>query len=475
MQKNILNSMKKYWLNSLCKAGVALVVALSVVGCTKTEDTLGNDNFIPNGGDYKLYQEVIESGFNIKTLRVDSISSDNFQYPYLGTQLTKREGKIDYSFVTQCYPRSTANLFHPDEPFGYQPQIDSAFFNIEVAQGIGETDRRYTVEVYELTKNLPYSNDSTYYSNFDVENYIGKEPLLTINTKVGEEIRAKLPIEYVKQLMSYKKDVYMSVSLFHETLKGYYIKASSSQSGDLFSGIYMDYSGIDIHYHNKNIKPDTAWFGIYFNPKTDQNMWGQTFPLNKSFNIIKRDYNYKDPVFGVQYEAGVVSTKTYVSGMAGLMTELEIPESIIDDLKAKVASKGGSKILVSNATLVIPIGDTSLDGYDGALSSLGAYKQYQPIIDISASYANDVPFILEDYSGLYNTLSSFGGALSRATGEYRMNISSTIQGLVNDMIKTNKIQIAPSRGTKQSTNVSVLENSTAKPIRLELTYSVVAK
>lgn len=491
MLKNIQNSMRKYWSNSLGKAGTFLFATLSVIGCTKTDDTTGNGSFIPDGGDYKMYQDVISSGFKIKTVRVDSIVSDNLSRLSLGSQVTAREGQINYSIVTQTAPYSTTMMKDRDNnaPFGNSPQIDSAFFSLGVESYFGETDRRYTVSVYELTKTLPFPIDSAYYSNFNIDGYIGSEPLFTIETKLGQQIYTKIPIEYAKKIMSLTRDDYQNFITFREKFKGYYIKTSLTQNGDMISRVLPEKSGIDIFYRNKNEKPDTSIFSLDFRLYETDYWSKQKFYINESFNIISRDYNMKDPALGVKFENDVEADITYVSGMSGLMTRLEIPQSVIDGIKDMVKAKGGSKIMVMNATLVIPNGDVTFSGLNGALNALGGYLRYQPSRNVaiattdyySLDYMKDAANALYDYSSAYGTIGIFGGKLNRATGEYRMVISSTIQGLVNDKSTNRVIEIAPSAETftsaqspeKESVSVSVLENSSKRPIKLELTYSVV--
>lgn len=485
MQKNILNSMRKYWLNNLRTAGATLLIALMATGCTKTDDTTGNNGFIPDGGDYKMYQNVISEGFEISTVRVDSISSDNFTVKttsstapvlYLGSQVTKREGQINYSIITQGAPEYAHLLKDGSEPFGKNPQIDSAYFSLYIYGAMGETDRRYTVSVYELKKALPYPMDSVYYSNFDATGYYDENaPIFSIDTKLGEHIYQKIPLEYAKKFMALSGEQYKSTEKFHEFFKGYFIKTTLTQNGNMLNIISPEQSGLDIFYHNKSEKPDTSALSISFRRLTDADMWtGQQYYVNESFNMISRDYSLKDPVFGVNFENKVVSDITYVSGMAGLITKLEIKESVIEQIKELVKSKGGKRILVTNATLVIECGDVTIDGLNSAITSLGGYKQYQPINNVSSTlYSRDIFYMLDDYSGLYKTLTSFDGILNRGTKEYRLNISSTIQALINGKNSDRIIEIAPGYSEKESTNVAVLENSASKPIKLELTYSVV--
>lgn len=470
--------MKKYWVDNICKVGVALLCALSFIGCTKTDDTTGNDSFIPGGEDYRVYQDVISSGFTIKTIKIDSVAMDGYATPLLGSEITKREGQINYSIATQFYPLSTDMMTDNNAPFGINHKVDSAYFVLNYVPSKEVTEgQRFTVYVYEMIKGFP-SMDSTYFSNFPIEQYIGDEPMLTIDAKVGEPIYKKIPNEYAEKIMSLRGEEYKSISEFHERFKGFYIKTSLTQGNNVISYIVLANSGIDIRYHNKNKKPDTTVFAVNFAGTGYDPYYGIPYTVNKSVNIISRNYDFKDPIFGVDFENNKVSDISYVSGMAGLMTELEIPQTIIDEIKAKVASKGGKKIMVLNATLVIPSGDTSLEGLSGSIPMLGVYKQYQPIFAVNEKIPHDYPYILEDYSAIFGTLikdqlNRLGGELNRATGEYRMNISSTIQGLINGVTETNKIQIAPGYKYKESVNVSVLSNKSTSPIKLELTYSVV--
>lgn len=468
--KNIHNSMTKYWLNKLLSGVAAFMAAIAITGsitsCTNTDDTLGNDSFIPDGGDYKMYIDTLKGRFITSTIICDSIASDNLNSTYLGSQVTTKEGQINYSFVNQVWHYGVLDTDNNEYPFGYMPKVDSAFISLGVEYAMGPSDEKFKVYVYELKRALPNPIDSTYYSNFNVEEYIEKEPLFTIDAELGKQISMKLPNEYAQKFLALKGEEYATYNAFRSHFHGFYFKTSKVSSGNLVNKILPGSSGITIHYRNN--KPDTSTFYVDFT-KTYTDIYGQTYYVNEGFNIINRDYSYKDSNFGVKLDS---KTITYASGMAGLLTKLEIPENVVEELKNLVKSKGGSKIIVANATMTLPVGETDINSLNQSLQSIGIYRGYQHFTSIY-SRENTLDDYYINYSSKYSSVDIFGGALNRSTNNYRINVSSLIQGLVNGTADIREIEIATSYTDREEIGVASFENSDQRPIKLELTYSVV--
>lgn len=450
----------------------AIAITGTLTSCTDTDDTMGNDSFIPGGGDYKMYVETLEGRrFNTKTIFCDSIASDNLNETYLGSQVTTKEGQINYSFVNQVWHLGVLDANSNDHPFGLSPKVDSAYISLGVKAAMGPANEKYKVYVYELTKALPFPLDSVYYSNFKIDEYIGKDPLFTIDAELGKQIFCKIPNEYAEKFMSLKGEDYKSYDAFRAHFNGYYFKTSKTSSGNLLNKIDPGSSGFTIYYHtqyNQKEKQDTT-FMVDFTKTIIDPYYQQTYYINESFNIIKRDYSYKDSNFGVNTDSQAI---TYASGMAGLLTKLEIPDDVIEELKEKVRSKGGSKIIVANATMILPVGETDINSLDQSLKSIGIYRGYQHFTSIYSRENTLDDYYIDPYTK-YSSVDIFGGALNRLKNNFRINVSSLIQGLVNGTTNTKEIEIATSYTDREYIGVASFENSDQRPIRLELTYSVV--
>ena len=489
MLKNIQNFMGKYWLNNLRKGAGAFVAGVTMsivaVGCMDTDDTMGSDSFIHDG--YSMYIGNIDGGFKTETRLCDSIASDNLNEAYLGSSISHREGQINYSLVSEVSFDGVPYVDNYSEPFGKSPKIDSAFVILSLSgledNELGQVGEKYTVYVYELEKALPYGVDSTYYSNFEIDNFIKKEPVFSIDVEFGDHIIYKMPddkLEYAKKFMSLTNGEYTSYEKFREVFKGYYFTTSKASSGSNLGLIDLDFSGFQMYYHNYNTEPDTSKFHVDI-AKIISDDWGNIYQKNRSFNILKRDESFKDPIKGLNIELSNKEGEHYVSGTAGYITTLEVTEEIVDQIKDMVAAKGGSKIFVSNATMSISGGSF---GVEGGIFGFGAYKTFQPSKYITLNYDRESPpssvilsdYIkntIQDYSTYYGTNGSFGGYYNMTTDKYRINVTSLIQGLVNGTLENRVIELAPHFTDIESIGVASFKNNESNPITLKLTYSVI--
>lgn len=478
------NFMRKYWKNSF-KLSVLALIALSMGfgSCTKTDDRVGNESFIPDASTFTTYRMTDMVGdFEIETIYIDSVSSSNLSYGYIGSKITAREGLIEFAYVGQTYPSGDMDT-DTDYPFGEVVNVDSAFFSLSVVSYSGDAGRDYVVSVYELKQPLPYGVDSVYFSNFDIEPYIDSEPIFTIDAVLGEQIYTEIPTDYAEKLLSYTSEDYEEIDSFHNKFYGYYITTSYNQNDDIVNMFDQSASGFTVFYHNENEDADTTYMDFIMGKEYSTTetyyyyyTYTTTYDINVGFNTIKRDYSLKDPIFGIDFEEGVTSDKSYASGYAGVLTRLTIPQDIIDQLKEEVAAKGGTKIAVTSATMVVPCGDTTVTGMAASLASLGMYQSYQPTYNVSTYDEDtyeyyDANYVSPDYS-LVNGTTSYSVTLNRSEGTYTFNIPTTIQGLVNGTLDNNVIEIAPSYDAKESSGVSVFENSADRPITMNITYIV---
>lgn len=488
--------MIKYWLNNICTIKVASILVISAFGlstsCTDVNDTTGNGNFLP--GNYEIFIDTVHTGFLTKTVKCDSLVTDNLPFAYLGSAVSTRDGQINYSLISQMSPVRVLDDNSEDFPFGKNPIIDSAFIAITLLGSDayeGEKGEIFTLNVYELKKPLPYDVDSSYYSNF-INNeykraeYISETPVFSSDIELGNNPSFKLPInDYVKKLLSLKGSEYKDLDKFRDKFPGLYFETTKVSSGKMLMRVFVneEVAGaivaptLVIYYHNDDVKEETFFTTLARNVYDE---YGNVHSFNRSFTVIDRDFELRDPNFGIdlggEYSNGD-NNITYFTGAQGVITSLEIKKEVIENIKELVKSKGGSKIIVANATMSLPVGQTDINSLNQAINGIGFYNNYQAIKDQRAllfgdkNYA-DVTNFIQDYSSYYNSVGIFGGNLNRSTSEYKVNVTNLIQGLVNNVTDDETIEIAPALGNSLIQGVGSIENSPKRGIKLYLTYSV---
>ncbi|MEG2282379.1 MAG: DUF4270 family protein, partial [Rikenellaceae bacterium] len=89
--------MIKYFKNS---KSLIFLLSISMLSCTTVDDNLGSE-LVPPNDKMKIVTDVVDNGFEIRSVKVDSLLSDISESYYLGSSVFPYMGRLDASFVAQ--------------------------------------------------------------------------------------------------------------------------------------------------------------------------------------------------------------------------------------------------------------------------------------------------------------------------------------------------------------------------------------
>lgn len=350
--------------------------------CVDVDNTFGEE-YIPDGQRAKVARD---STFVIRTYNVtspDSLPADGFYLNIFGSAKDEQTGAsvnagVLFQMLAASFPESKQ-----DSLYGIAPVIDSAFLRLSLADRTGKIEKEQQFDVYELTENIWI--DSTYYYNFDAEAISKPDPVFSF-THSGEEDFIEYRIEN-EEFLSKLLDTtgYWLDSLFKDRFKGFYLKPRNAHDDAALYQLYLDGSSIDVHYHNKNPKPDTASVSYYF--VLTQTFFNYTIRVNQCVNVVDWDYSGVYPEIYLD-DPETPASKTFVQSYGGILTKLEFTDGSIEDIKSKVKEAGYSRIAVNNAKLEVLYPARTPEMLDQLHTRLGMftdYKKQTPITDFNYS------------------------------------------------------------------------------------------
>lgn len=446
---------------------MALLLAVAgTFSCSKTDSLLGED-FIPSGQrlNFKTFvTDTLGYEFTLYTKKVDSIPSDEFKNNMLGSLVHPAYGRVDCGFVNMI----GRTMFPTDSLFGRPPfHIDSTYLVLSPVTVTGELHDLRRIKMYELDKSLPYPLDSTYYSNFRIEECIPQEPVTTFDYQIGKTSKVKMPNELGLRFISQPEEVYQSDTSFWKTFKGFYFESDKALTGGSITTIDPSSSFFAVYYRNSNPVPDTLAYYLNMTHFMTDPYYGYTYVINKAFLKISRDYGYITPGQGIDMsKVGTEEpqTESYTTSLAGLVTRLGIPKNLITDLQEEIKQKGGRVITVAKATLRMPISDDAIFSMNEALPRLGLYHEYS-IFSFVSSYNPNIA-----------NQTQFNGTFNRTNRCYEMDLSSYIEALVNGKMpledKNLMIEVGPAFSYGNAFGYSTFANTPENPVSITLTYSV---
>ncbi|MEG1649709.1 MAG: DUF4270 family protein [Rikenellaceae bacterium] len=440
---------------------ISLFCASIIASCTTVDNELGNE-LIPES-DKMVFSTTTFENFNTYTTSVDSVTSSNWGYTILGSIVTPWWGQTNYSCISTYLPYSG---FNKDSIWGDEPTIDSARFVITPYGYSGDSTLTQTITVYKLNKMLPNFRDTSFYSNFPYKEFTDPTPFTTLHIRNTKSFKSDIPMEFAKSLLDTTGGIFKNDSLFIGKYFGFMMKSNSYFSGGVTRDINLEKTGIEIYYHNKN-KPIADTTVAFFA------MTNSSATYNVGFTMIDHDYNLADPVIGLNKALINDTLKsqdiTYILSQGGLTTRIGLKKEYFDDLKKKAKDLGFENIAISNATLILPLQNTTPVLMDTSIISLGAYINYQKTM-LTSDYFALVQSQNNQQQG--QTPPPFGGQLNRALQQYSMNITSHVQSILSGKQENYNIEIAPAIKSVVS-NRGVTINS--KGIKLELSYVMVHK
>lgn len=370
-----------------------VVVAATIAGCTKVDDTLGA-NLVPENqqmkaGHVKLEFDRLNPRKYVETrlFLTDSILASNLTYGYLGSQLNDTLGLRTAGFLSQM-----ANYYFKVDSgyFGYKPIFDSAQLQLSIASYGSDTLTEQTFAVYEIISNAyltekPISagktqRDTAFYAGFDPldpnDNYpegvtdpVQKvydpaKKLFTFTlggnhgpatsavtlkaTAEGRAFANRLMLQEGEHKGDYSLYSLDSLEFWLKAFKGLYIcpdpdtPLTEYGKGAIYSTT-LEETGLTIYARNRvkddpSLIKDTVGMTYYFyEPHSD---YGKV-----SVNVIDHYYEKYNPATAeaVRIVKGEAEEKSenrpenplvYVEGMGGVITELTFAQPFFDDLEA---------------------------------------------------------------------------------------------------------------------------------------------
>lgn len=446
-----------------------LLAGLLLLGsCTKRDDTFGNDMVPPA----QQMNSTIDSTVVVRTYiaACDSLETSVSDYyePLIGSYIDPLTGRIDMQAFVNFSPYG----FRHSHYFGENPVIDSMRYAISFTGAVGDITRSVTVDVYEV-QGYRFSQDSAYFSNFDMTPYIDpSKPLFSFERKGPGTVYGRLPDEFARRLLDNtqsQENIYYNDTAFHRKFPGLYFKlrdeTPAGQEGVMLK-MDMSQSTMFLFYHNTG--PDGA-------DTLDQQMlfYGDYTYDYICFTTIQHDYTFADPGRGgVRQETiGDMNQATeyvYVQGLAGLMGKLEIDKSCLQRLQERAEALGYSHIALHRAELKVRLVDAGYEQYARSFTSLGIYHdmigyefldEYNPILDAITT---------NNYS------QTLGGELNRSLGIYTFDITSYVQQLLTGREERYATELLPAYLLRNDTGRSWIYGSDSPyPPQLVLTYTMI--
>lgn len=465
-------------------ASLVILVAIAVMtltGCTTTADyTLGQE-FAPINQQMTMRNRVYRDGmiceansdqtpckvFESRLYRTDSIKSASLDMMFLGVQNSPTFGKRSMGLATQFVHMA---LLDDSTGFGYRPIYDSMMLLLLIDTVMGDTMRPIKYNIYQLSQPLVEqgAEDTVFYASYDPRemghlsaeakpifsfqfpDYANGVYTNTMSVRLKEEAGAK---EFINKLLcmdvldenglaNSNVEYYKTDSAFVSAFKGLWIEpdqASVEGEGSVFSSEIGE-SGLRVYGRTRNAGADADIIKdtinvpyIFYTEYTDDG--------NVSAQSVKYDFSGSELA---QYPMNEDDKNreelaiTYVDGCAGVITELYMTDEFLLSLRnINSGDKDYVSAAINQASLRFYIEDADYDylamdpvamgeQMDRSIRRLGLYTDYKslsPVIDYM--YKEEA-----NGSTIY-----YNGYLNRSLAAYEMNISSFMQGLINEVLK----------------------------------------
>lgn len=458
--------------------------ALFLAGCTRVDDHLG-EGLQPDDQQMKIGVKVFSLApdparplFETRLYRTDSIKASNLGEGYFGSMTDETFGRRTAGFLSQY----RAVAMSKEGGFGYLPIFDSVELRIGITEFSGDTLKPLKYNVYEIASN-DYLNpsaepvgagsvaDTLFYPSFDPKPYINPRPVFTFTFPDGKTtgpatkyVRLDPTSEgmgLIKRLMLlegiYKDDmtIYERPDLWVDYFRGLYIEPAEENDGEgnLFAADLSE-SGLLLYTRNRNrtdptLIQDSIMTSYAFYRKNDT--YG-----NVSINTVRHDYTgskISPSDIDEKNDNRPLTPNVYVEGLAGVVTELTVTDALFEAIEAlysNATDESGTpyrSIAINNAQLAIYLDGSDYDWekidvgtitplLDDSFQRLGLYSDYKKLLGISDYYYT--------YEKLYSSQGfelPYGGYLNRSQGCYIMDITSHLQEIWNQYLKSKGVDM----------------------------------
>lgn len=390
------------YLLSIRKVVLLSVLFLYTVGCKKKENPIGAEL-----EDQQLSVNTIDTlTIRTYTKREDSIASRNISISSLGSYNDPVFGITSASIYSQIRLSSDNVNFAPNGTPA-DIVIDSVVFSLEYQDYYGSLEAQ-TFEVYEITDDLVDDTAVKYYTsttfNHSGVNIVDPASATQVpdpNNKVfiggdslNPQLRLKLDNSFGQKIINESGSTNLANNTnFLTFIKGLYITTNNSfapSQGSILSFNLLDEDSKITIYYRDTVNVDTNAFDLLIN--------------SNCIRVNHADHDYTGTTVDMQLSDSTLgSSETYIQGLAGVKTYLELPTIKNID----------STIVINKALLTIPV------NYNGEI--------YTP---------NDKLLILREEEGglaFLPDVSLTGGEIiyNEADKVYEFNITNYVNTLLN--------------------------------------------
>jgi hypothetical protein len=483
-------------------------------GCTEVDDRLGS-GLIPKNQRMEIEVTSPENGVQTFLYRLPGIPSSRTGYGYFGSTVDADGvfGSQTSSLLVQFLPVSLP--YSEEEGYGIDPIVDSAVLVMTLSQTRGDTTAVQRFDVWDVVPGSQpaLSRDSTYYTDFPIEQYKG-EKLFEFTHTGKRSVSARLfPTaagkEYLNRIVSIKGDdwdTYTVDSLFLERFQGLYITPAEGSPADAtLYGFDLAESGFELYVRNHDTLDVSAIYDtlttLFMFRDTDAAATTTTNAVewpNVSVNMTTMDYTgsvlgaleVQTNGFTDTLPTSTPLSRLYVQSMNGVGTYLRFTDPLIEEIRnlrfkidPETGEKVGKNIAINQAMMRIWIENDTVEGLDASMPRIGSYLDPKKLLPIP-----DYQYAQETYQNQYSISQGgdgyslpYGGYLNRSTGYYELDITSYVQQLAR--VKEGDAAfryiapaffLAPEAYELIGTGESILKGfGSDKPVSIRITYTII--
>lgn len=429
-------------------------MAMGLVSCKKTPDTIGNDLIDENNYINVFHTDTVEV---VCHSYLDSIGAKNVRYALLGSMYDPVFGQTQAGCYTQFRFSSSG------QNFGTAPVIDSIMLQLALANVYGDTMTLQTLHVYELTDSI--SSTESYYSHstvpvgsIDLANgYQFRPHPKTSNYIIGTDtisqpiIRIPLSNEFGTYLMQIDSSAYYNPDTFKEHFRGLYLTCDAVSETGSISSINLTnntLTRLQLYYHNEATPQNTLRYYFYVTS------------ADNYFNHFDHDYTQGHPDLVQQLMEGDTTLgqqQVYLQSMGGIRTRILFP-----NLSHWADTLDKSHIVINEAKLVLPATPDIDTTFFNAPSKL-----------VLIGFNDDgTTYILPDN---YEGESYFGGSYSAASRAVTFRISEYMESIILNKKPNHGLSLGIDGAAYNAYRwvINGPEATEGNPMRLEVTYSII--
>lgn len=397
MNNNFIRNLKPKSLFRLIISIIPLFIILISISCEEERNSLGAD-LMPDGDKINYYYDTtIEFIGNV--YEREPYSTTNLDLYPIGVIDDYWGGVLDAKYVGQFYPEKFTDDLDVENI-----NIDSAYFYLSLDTIFGSEENDIDLNVYRI--DIPIDEDSTYYSDFNFDNFFLMKRLISTNSKIqGDSLLSfKLDEEYYKLFTLSGDDINSSDSVFDAKFKGIGIETNSySNEGKMFIA---------------NFKSDYSRIVLYYNDTLELNY---NFEDGKKVGCFNRDYNSGKVNDYLTNEDSLNDEYMFYQRINGISSKIKINDYL------KVFNPD-SLYTIINAELIVPIFKD--ENYNNYPKPNNFYLYYHDI-DSDSTLVTVEDYGADDYGGYYDNIAS-----------YRFNITQHLKNLIKGEVKDSYLNIA---------------------------------